>query len=188
MTVLTDGTLAQAFVAVEPAPLAPLPLVEVVGGRFEGIVPDQPVGAVILYYARAGDETLPAAGAAQPHRFEVVARSEAPDAAPVAAGCALRFRRPLDGERLAMADDAAPQAGLQLTVVVETNLPDGVVASLRAGEVGYAGRAGAGVVAFEAVTFPAGGVRLRAEGRAPGGRPCAAEISVRVEAPGGSRP
>jgi hypothetical protein len=155
------------------------------GDRFAGLIDDQPPGTRVRYYATAAGERLPPEGA---YVFEVVAPAAGADAGATPGDCALAFRAPRDGARLGPEDDAAPQAGLQLTVVVETNLDDGTPARLDVDGAGHAGVAGGGVVAFADVTLAPGPHVLTAEGRRPGGPPCAAAIRVEAAGPPGSAP
>lgn len=162
-----------------------VPLTRAGDGRFVGQLGDQRVGTRVRYFVTGRGERLPEEGV---RAFEVVATGAGPDAAPASGGCALAFRTPRDGARLGPDDDAAPQAGLQLTVVVETNLDDGTPVRLDVDGTGYAGEARGGVVAFGDVAFGPGLHVLTAEGRRPGGPPCAAAIRVEAGGRPGSAP
>ncbi len=178
VAVLASGGTPQVMWAIDDAEFEPLEL-RADGDRYVGRLPDQPVGTVLRYFARVEDDVEPTL----PRTAEVVA-SEAPADAGIPPGrCALVFRRPKDGDVLTLDDDAEPQAGLQTTVIVETNLADGVPARLRAGGVGYAGETGAGVVAFDAVALRDGEQRLEVDAVAAGGEPCALAITVRAVVP-----
>lgn len=178
--VLTDGPAPTLYFAVDEGAFVALPLGASGGGLFEGALPAQAEGARLRYYVQVDDLTEPPRGATAPFAAQVVApTAAAPDAGP-GGPCALDFRHPVDGQVLDARDDGAPQAGLQLTVVVRSNLPDGTAARLEVEGVGYAGAAGGGVVAFEGVTMPPGEVELEADAVAPGGEPCAATITVTV--------
>lgn len=179
LVVLTDGVVPQVVARVDEGPELTLPLEALGAGQFGGLLPTAPVGAFVSYRAIAGDETLPLAG---PRRVEVIARPiEIVEDPP--SDCLLAFRRPLAGQRLTLAEhDSAPQAGLQLTVLLETDLPGGHPVRLLVDDVGYAGVAGGGRVAFGAVTLPPGERILRADTYAPNaGRMCSVEIGVEVE-------
>lgn len=182
--VLVSEGAPVVWLAIDDGPFERLPLVDRGAGRFAGLVPGAPVGTALRYYAQIGDALEPETAPAVPRTARVVALATEPDAAPTPPPCALRFRRPLAGDRLRPPeDDGAPQAGLQITVVVETSLPDGApVRLLVQEEEGAAAEAEGGVVAFEAVTLPPGAVRLTAEATPRGGEPCAAEVTVSVEA------
>lgn len=179
VAVLTDGTTPTLWIARDDAPFETAPLDAIGGGQFVGALPAAPVGAVIRYYATAAADALPPGGADAPRRVTVVARPLTVDAAPPAT-CALRFTRPTDGARLSAADDDnAPQAGVQITVRVETDLPGGHAVRLRNGETGYAGVVEQGVVAFAPVTLAPGEATLIADAIAPGdGLPCEAAVTV----------
>lgn len=185
VAVLTDGTAPTLFAARDGGGAAAgfevVPLDAIGGGQFVGALPAAPVGAVIRYYAEAGGDALPPGGADAPRRVEVIARRVIADAAPPGT-CALRFTRPADGARLSAAqDDNAPQAGVQITARVETDLPGGHAVRLRVGDVGYAGVVEQGVVAFAPVTLPAGEVTLVVDAVPPGGgMPCEAAVMVVV--------
>lgn len=169
----------QLMWATDDGEFAPLEL-RADGDRHVGHLPDQPVGTVLRYFARAGDDVEPTV----PRTAEVVAPEATPDAGVPPGRCALVFRRPRDGDVLTLAeDDAEPQAGLQTTVIVETNLADGVPARLRAGGIGYAGETGAGVVAFDGVSLRDGEQTLEVDAVAAGGEPCALAITVRAVVP-----
>lgn len=179
IAVLTDGTTPRLWIGGDAGDLTEAPLAAIGGGQFTGALPAAPVGSVLRYAVTAADETLPPDG---PRRVTVVAppRPEA-DAGPPAT-CRLAFRRPRDGDRLAEAtDDGAPQAGLQLTVQVDAELPDGHPVRLRIGDAGHAGTVGQGLAAFAAVTLPPGEVTLVADAVPAGGEPCEAAITVTVE-------
>ncbi|MCB9540441.1 MAG: hypothetical protein H6704_29845 [Myxococcales bacterium] len=178
--VLTDGPAPTLYFAVDDGGFTTLPLGASGGGLFEGTLPAQPEGARLRYYVQVEGRAEPPGGAAAPFAAVVQAvAAAAPDAGP-SGPCGLAFRHPVDGQALDRRDDGAPQAGLQLTVVVRSNLPDGTAARLEVEGVGYAGAAGGGVVAFEGVTMPPGEVALTADAVAPGGEPCAATITVTV--------
>jgi len=179
IAILTDGTDPQLFVAVDDDGFAPRPVTAVGAGQFVGVVPPLPVGTIFRYYAEAGGETYPGDG---PRNVEVVApRGPTPDAG--VGGCSVSFRVPVDGQRLSEdADDTAPQSGLQFTVIVDTDLPDGHPLRLEVETTGYADVVGVGQVGFRDVTMPPGEVRLRAHGRRDGA-PCEAEITVFVSGP-----
>ena len=197
VAVLTDGTTPRLWVAVDEGAFSETALEAIGGGQFVGALPAAPVGTVLGYYSTAGDEALPPAGAEGPRRVTVVAAAlPIADAGPPGE-CTLRFRRPREGDRLSEAtDDGAPQAGLQVTVQVETDLPPGHAVRLRLDDVGHAGRVGqgfgpgleeelgAGIVAFEAVTLPPGERTLIADAIPPGGgEACTAAITVTVAPP-----
>lgn len=178
--VLTDGPAPTLYFAVDAGGFSVLPLGATGGGLFEGSLPAQPKGARLRYYVQVDGRSEPPEGAAAPFAADVVAPGvDAPDAG-VSGPCALSFRHPVAKQVLDARDDGAPQAGLQLTVVVRSNLPEGTPARLEVEGVGYAGTAGGGVVAFEGVTMPLGEVALQADAVAPGGEPCAATITVTV--------
>ncbi len=178
--VLTDGPVPTLYFAVDDGGFTPLPLGASGGGLFEGALPAQPAGVRLRYYVQVGDRAEPPRGSAGPFAAVVAAVAERPADAGPAGACALAFRHPVDGQVLDARDDGAPQAGLQLTVVVRSNLPDGTAARLEVEGAGYAGAAGGGVVAFEGVTMPPGEVALAVDAVAPGGEPCAASITVTV--------
>lgn len=197
VAVLTDGTMPRLWVAVDEGAFTEAALEAIGGGQFRGALPAAPVGTVLGYYTTAGGEALPPTGAEGPRRVTVVAPPlPITDAGPPGE-CTLRFRRPRDGDRLSEAtDDGAPQAGLQITVQVEADLPPGHAVRLRLDDVGHAGRVGEGLgegagqgfgpglVAFEAVTLPPGERTLIADAIPPGGgAPCTATITVTVAAP-----
>ena len=179
VAVLARGGTPQVMWATDDADFAPLEL-QPDGDRHVGRLPDQPVGTVLRYFARVEDDVEPRV----PRTAVVVPRETPVDAGVPPGRCALAFRRPRDGDVLTLADDdAEPQAGLQTTVIVETNLADGVAARLRAGGVGYAGETGGGVVAFDAVSLRDGDQTLEVDAVAAGGEPCARSITVRAEVP-----
>jgi len=176
IAILTDGTVPRLFIAVDEDGFSTRPVTAAGAGQFVGVVPPLPVGTSIRYYAEAGGETAPAAG---PRVVEIVApRGPEPDAS--VGRCGLSFRAPLDGQQLREGvDDTAPQSGLQFTVIVDTDLPDGHPLRLEVETMGYADVVGVGQVGFRDVTMPTGEVRLRAHGRRDGGT-CEAEITVFV--------
>ncbi len=150
---------------------------------YAGFLPDQQPGTTLRYYARAGGDLEPPGAPEVARTAEVVVEAPAADAGRPPRGCALSFRRPVDGQRVGLLDDGAPQAGIQLTVVLAADLPDGATARLRVDDTnGYAGVAGAGVVAFEGVDLSPGERVLRVDALVPGGAPCEASATVRVEA------
>ena len=157
VAILTDGTVPTLFVAIDDAGFTTVPVTAATGGQFLGVVPPLPVGSVFRYYVEGGGETLPVG---EPHAVEVVrARGAAADGG--AAMCSVSFRAPLEGQRLRPeVDDSAPEDGLQFTVIVETDLPDGHPLRLDVGTVGYADVVGVGQVGFRNVTLPPGGVVL----------------------------
>ncbi|MCB9528762.1 MAG: hypothetical protein R3F65_02235 [bacterium] len=179
VAVLTDGTRPRLWIGGEAGDLSEAPLAAIGGGQFTGVLPTAPVGAVLRYAVTAAGESLPPDG---PRRVTVVAppMPEA-DAGPPPT-CRLAFRRPRDGDRLSeAADDGAPQAGLQVTVQVEAELPEGHPVRLRIGDDGHAGAVGQGLAAFAAVTLPLGEVTLVADAVPTGGEPCEATITVTVD-------
>lgn len=179
VAVLASDDTPQLMWAVDDGPFEPLEL-RADGDRFVGALPDQPLGTTLRYFARVADDIEPA----NPRTAEVVVPAAPPDMAVDPGRCALAFRHPRDRAELTPADDdSAPQAGLQLTVVVETNLADGVAARLTVGGVRYSGESGAGAIAFDDVTLAAGEQTLMADAVAPGGQPCEATITVRASAP-----
>jgi len=177
VAVLARGGTPAVMWATDDGDFTPLEL-RVDGDRHVGRLPDQPAGTTLRYFARVEDDVEPE----QPRTARVVDPAPPPDMEPAPGRCALAFRRPRQGDVLTFDDDAAPQAGLQLTVVVSTNLADGVPARLRVGGVGYAGSAGAGVVAFEGVSLRDGEQTLEVDAVAAGGEPCGAVVIVRAEA------
>lgn len=175
-------------VRVDDGPLVDVPLVETADGGRAGLLPDAPIGAELRYFAEVDGRFEPASGAAQPRVVEVV--PVRPPVPPARGGCRLSFRWPIADLRLTAALDAAPQFGLQLTVIVDTSLADGEAARLTVtdetvgdGGVGYSGVAGSGVIGFDAVTLPAGVVTLTAAATPPGGDDCTATIRVRSAGP-----
>lgn len=179
--VLVFGSAApQVFARVDDGTFEPVALGRV-GDGWAGRLPDAPVGSTVGYYARAGAVQVPATGEAAPRTFVVQPATAAPVAPP--APCQLAFRWPIDGLQITDLADGAPQVGVQLVVVVSTNLADGAAARLGvqvdgAEVASYSGVAGAGVVAFDAVTVPAGESALIAEATVPGADACAAQIRV----------
>ncbi len=173
----SDGT-PQVMWAIDEGEFTPLEL-QPDGDLYRGELPDQPLGTTLRYFARVGDDVEPS----NPRTAKVVEPAQAVDMAVARGPCALAFRRPRDGDALTLSDDAAPQAGLQLTVVVETNLPNGVAARLRLEGVGYTGESGAGVLAFEDVNFLDGEQTLTVTAVAAGGAPCEQAITVRASVP-----
>ncbi len=154
-----------------------MPLAMDADGASFGLLPDAPPGSVLRYHATVGGRNEPAPGHAR--RVEVRPPRAPVDPAPPSA-CRLAFRWPTNGLTLDAQDDAAPQAGVQVTVVVDTNLADGAAARLDVGGRGYSNVAGAGVVGFAGVTLPAGMVALVAEATPIGGIPCQAVIEVQA--------
>jgi hypothetical protein len=176
--VLASDGRPQILWAIDDGDFAPLEL-QLDTDRYRGELPDQPLGTTLRYFARVADDVEPA----NPRTAEVVEPRAEPDSAAPPGPCALAFRRPRDGDALTLSDDAAPQAGLQLTVVLETNLADGVAARLRLDGVGYSGATGAGVLAFEDVNFRDGEQTLTVTAVAAGGAPCERSIMVRASVP-----
>lgn len=168
------------FARVDEGAFEAVPLSQTRDG-WAGLLPSVPVGGRVSYYTRSGGALLPPEGEAQPRAFSVVAAGPGPVAPPLP--CTLSFRWPVEGLEITPLADGAPQAGIQLIVVVDTNLADGFAARLGVvvddEEVdSYSGVAGIGVVAFDAVTIPEGTVELIAEATVPGGDACAARIKV----------
>lgn len=173
---VSDAT-AEILAAVDDGPFVPVGLARTTDEGQLGLLPDAPVGSTVRYYARVGSRTEPSGGAVAARQLRVVPVRAPADPAPPGA-CRLSFRWPTDGLRLSAADDDAPQAGVQITVILETNLVDAAPARLDVEGRGYSGQAGAGVVAFANVTVPQGGVELVAEATPDGGTPCRARIRV----------
>jgi hypothetical protein len=144
-------------------------------------LPDRPQGWTVRYYAESGDAVLPEGSPGRARTFTV----GPPDiiAPPVrrTGGCTLAFRYPVAGMTLGPADDAAPQAGFQITAVLDAELDDGAPVALRVGDVGYAAVAVGGQVAFESVTLAPGPNGLRADAALADGDACRAELAVTVE-------
>ncbi len=175
--VQTEGPEPRLEVVIDGV-VSAVPLSDEGLGRYVGLLPDAPLGARFTYQALLDDSAEPPS----PRGVEVVAEAPLSDAGVVAQPCTMSFQRPLEGAVLGADDDSAPQAGLQLRVVVETNLPAGTPARLLVdGERGYAGLAGAGVVAFVNVDVEEGEHRLLADAWPAGGRRCGVGITLRVE-------
>jgi len=179
IAVLTDGTRPALFVAVDDESFAAIPITAAGTGQFVGAVDPLPAGSQFRYYAEAGGEKMPTG---TPRQVTVVVpRGPKPDAG--LGRCRVSFRAPLEGQMLdEQIDDSAPQSGLQLTVIAETDLPDGHPVRLDVEGVGYADEVGAGQVGFRDVTLPVGEATLRLHGRRDGGD-CEAEITVLVSGP-----
>jgi hypothetical protein len=176
VAVLTDGTRPALLVAVDDGEFAARSVAEAGRGHYVGTIDALPVGAFFHYYAKAGAESLPVGS---PRTVEVVA-PRAPSADAGVGRCTLTFRYPRADQRLTeRSDDSAPQAGLQVTVILETDLPDGHPVRLEVEGTAYAEIAGAGQVGFRDVTLASGEVRLRADGRRQGGD-CVSEVTVFV--------
>lgn len=180
VAVVSRGAAPQLYVAVDDAAFAPVALAPE-AGVWWGSLPDAPVGAVVAYYATAGDDVVPQGAPARPRRVEVVP-VVTPPPPPEPRGCTVRFVQPTDGAALGPRDDAAPQAGLQLTVVVETDAPDSSVVRLRVNEAPtrMVAEVVAGRAAFTTVTLPAGRLRLAVEAAGLEGARCGAEATVSV--------
>lgn len=183
LAALTDGTEPVFFFALDDDEFIALPTRQVGDGQFVTVVQPLPVGARFRYYVEAGGETLPADA---PRRVEVVSAALTANDAGLGR-CSLSFRTPRDGQTLREElDDSAPQHGLQFTVIVETDLPDGHAVRLDVSSegttVGYADVAGAAQVGFRDVSLPVGQVRLRAQGRRDGAQ-CEAVIDLVVSVP-----
>jgi hypothetical protein len=178
LQVLTDGPAPTLQLDPGDGAFRALPLGAQGDGLYVGEIPDRPVGTSLRYYAELQGDVTPSAS--RPWQVLVVPALEAPLPPPAPGRCALRFRWPLAGAAVDRRADSAPQSGLQLVVVVDTNLPDGAAARLLVEGVGYAGRAGSGVVAFEAVTLPEGDVELVVDAAVAGGAPCEDRVAVRV--------
>lgn len=179
LQIFAEGTPA-AFARVDDGAFAPVVLAPV-GDGWAGLLPAAPVGARVSYFARDGAALEPPEGERQPRSFTVAATAPGPVAPP--APCRLAFRWPIDGLEVTALADGAPQAGIQLVVVVDSNLADGQAARLGVVVDGdevesYSGAAGAGVVAFDAVTIPEGEIALIAEATVAGGDACAARVTV----------
>ena len=182
VAVLVSDGEPEVMWAVGDDPLSPLALTPR-GDRYLGMIPDLPLGSVVRYYARVEDDLEPPGAPDLPRRAVVVPSEAQPDAGVGPGGCRLVFRRPVEGAVLGPEDDGAPQAGLQVTVVLTANLDDGMATRLTVGSQAYAGAAGSGVVAFPGVTLEEGPRLLVADAARAGGEPCSAEIRVRVSGP-----
>ncbi|MGK0358567.1 MAG: hypothetical protein ACI9U2_000856 [Bradymonadia bacterium] len=176
------GRGAQVEWQVDDGPSQSVLLIAARDDVMVGLLPDAPAGSTLRYFARLADGRIEPQ--AQPRSVRILAR---PMVAATPTPCRLAFRWPIDGLRLTRFADAAPQAGVQLTAVLETNQADGEAARLAvasdANAVDYSGQVGAGVVAFDAVLLRVGANTLVAEATAPGGEACQAEIMVTLEAP-----
>jgi hypothetical protein len=173
--VFAGGEPATLRVAVGAGDFTSVALALDAQGGYVGRLPDAPVGSVLRYYAVVAGRSEPDPERAR--QVEVRPTGVLADPAPPAA-CRLAFRWPTDGLILDSSDDGAPQAGVQITVVVDTNLVDGTAARLDVGGRGYSAAAGAGVLGFSGVTLPEGRVALVVEATPAGGRPCDAAIEV----------
>lgn len=175
------GQGAQIQWQLDDGPQETLPLIAARDDVMVGLLPDAPVGSTLRYFARLAD------GRVEPSMEPRTVRvRERPAIEVTPTPCRLSFRWPLDGLQLTRFADAAPQAGVQMIAVLETNQADGEAARLgisnAAEPLGYSGEAGAGVVAFDAVLLQVGENTLVAEATAPGGEACRAEVTVTLDA------
>lgn len=177
------GQGAEVQWQIEDGPAQILTLVPARDDLMVGLLPDVPAGQTLRYFARLADGRIEPQG--EPRSVQVLPQVAV---AVTPSPCQLSFRWPIDGLRLTPFADAAPQAGVQLTAILQTNQADGEAARLlvsnAAGEpVAYSGQAGAGVTAFDAVRLALGENTLRAEATAPGGVGCQAEVRVTLQRP-----
>lgn len=188
--VLAEGGTPTVFWALDDGPEATLALRDLGGGRFAGALPDAPVGSLLRYRASLAEVALPVdAGEGDGRRLRVVGP---PDPERPVRPCQIVLRTPEAGVALEASDDARPEAGLQLAVVVDGDLADGERVRLltRLGDaempepsVGYVALAEGGTAGFLAVTLRPGRWRLTAEAVPAAGASCLAEITVTVAAP-----
>ncbi|MCB9547112.1 MAG: hypothetical protein H6706_14865 [Myxococcales bacterium] len=172
----SDDRPVTLWAAVDDAPLAALGTGTDPAGGVWALLPAAPPGAVIRYYAAAGALREPAEGE---RHVTVRAPREIEPPTPPPMTCSLAFRFPVDGLQLAQRDDDAPQAGVQITALLQTDLPDGAPARLVAGDRGYAASAAGGRLVFGGIDVPRGTLALVAEATPRGGTPCRAEVTVR---------
>ena len=151
VAVLTDGRAPRLSYSLNNEAFDALPLVDVGGDQYIGMLPARMPGESFRYYAVVGSHSMPPGGAAGARVVDVLSAIES--AAVSDRPCRLDFLRP-DVDRFAEAVDSAPQAGIQQSFVLTTNLDDGHPVRLRVAGTGYASQVRAGFVAFLDVTLP----------------------------------
>ena len=107
VAVLTDGRAPRLSYSLNSEAFDALPLVDVGGDQYIGMLPARMPGESFRYYAVVGSHSMPPGGAAGARVVDVLSAIES--AAVSDRPCRLDFLRP-DVDRFAVAVDSAPQA------------------------------------------------------------------------------